>query len=119
MLDLEGTQMKGVTMKRVLIVACAGLLALAAPSPAEARTCAPGLVVGLGNWTLTMAGARFSARLAWSRRARALYGFSYGSWLLADNKRYRCMESGIRERCRAIARPCRAGGPRSPLPAAR
>lgn len=76
---------------------------------AEAKVCKRGTVSALGSWRRTFFGARASARIAWKRRARARYGRRYDTWWRASNKSYGCWSYRGRERCRARARPCRAG----------
>ena len=94
-----------------LAVGAAVLLALAVgmPSGAEAAVCKRKTVSATGEWRATFAGARLSARLAWKRKARALHGGRYDTWLRAANKSYGCWSSRGRERCRATARPSRRG----------
>jgi hypothetical protein len=85
------------------------LLAAAVPNPADAAVCKSATVSALGKWSQTFVGARLSARLAWKRKARALYGTRYDTWWRAADKSYGCWSDGGRERCRATARPCPFG----------
>jgi hypothetical protein len=56
-----------------------------------------------------MFSARASARIAWKRKARAVYGTKFDTWWRSANKSYGCWQYKKRERCRVKARPCRAG----------
>ncbi|MGI9480260.1 MAG: hypothetical protein ACR2PI_26405 [Hyphomicrobiaceae bacterium] len=76
---------------------------------AEAKVCKRAKTGALGSWRRTFIGARASARFAWKRKARARYGRRYDKWWRSRNKSYGCWSYRGRERCRAWARPCRAG----------
>ena len=78
-------------------------------SQAEAAVCKSSTVSAVGSWSRTYAGARYSARRAWRRKARARFGRAYDKWWWAANKSYGCWQHKNRERCRVKARPCRPG----------
>jgi len=90
-------------------IAAALLLAGLAPTSAEAGVCKKARVSALGKWSATMTGARISARLAWKRKTRARYGYTYGTWWRSEDKSYGCWSYKSRKRCRVKARPCRLG----------
>ena len=61
-------------------VVAALLLVSAAPVPVEAAVCKSSKISALGKWQNTMYGARASARYAWKRKARAVYGTKFDTW---------------------------------------
>jgi len=92
-----------------IAIVVALFLVSAAPGPVEAAVCKGSKISALGKWQNTMFGARASARYAWKRKARAIYGTRFDtSWRSAD-KSYGCWSYKKRERCRVKARACRAG----------
>lgn len=95
---------------RLSAVAAVALVSASfAAGPAEAAACKSGKVTALGKWSATMTGARISARYAWKRKARSLYGTRYDTWWRSEDKSYGCWSYNGRERCRVKARPCRPG----------
>jgi len=95
--------------KLITTAVAAVLLVSMAPGVADAAVCKKAKVSALGKWSATMTGARISARLAWKRKARAKYGYAYGTWWRSKDKSYGCWSYKSRERCRVKARPCRPG----------
>lgn len=85
------------------------LLVIVVPSTVEAAVCKGSRVTALGKWQPTMFAARASARYAWKRKTRAIYGSRFDTWWRSANKSYGCWSYNKRERCRVKARPCRAG----------
>lgn len=95
---------------KVSIAVVASLLLVSvAPVSVEAAVCKGSRVTALGKWQSTMFAARASARYAWKRKARAIYGSKFDTWWRSANKSYGCWSYKKRERCRVKARPCRAG----------
>lgn len=87
----------------------ASLLALAPVTSAEAAVCKGSKVSALGDWSSTFIGARLNARLAWKDKTQAIHGSAYDTWWRSSDKSYGCWSHNGRERCRAVARPCRFG----------
>lgn len=78
-------------------------------SHADAAVCKRAKVSATGGWSATFVGARASARMAWKRKVRQRYGTRFDTWWRSAEKSYGCWSYKGRERCRATARPCRAG----------
>lgn len=87
----------------------AALMALAPATSAQAAVCKGGTVSALGDWSNTFVGARLQARLAWKAKAQDIHGSAFDTWWMSENKSYGCWSAGGRERCRAVATPCRFG----------
>lgn len=88
-------------------VLAAGPGSLASSNTAQARTCKGDYVRSWGKRSLTMFGARASARLAWKRASRAINGTKYDTWWPARGKSMRCYTNPRgRKRCIAGAYPC-------------
>lgn len=90
-------------------VIAALLMVSVLPERVEAKVCSTEFVQAIGKLKRTMITARGSARLAWKRKARELYGRKFDSWWRSAEKGYGCWSSNKRERCRIRARPCRGG----------
>lgn len=89
------------------VVCSLGPMGLASSSSAEARSCKSDYHRSWGKHSLTMFGARASARLAWKRASRALHGTRYDTWWPSRGKSMRCYTNRDgRKRCLAGARPC-------------
>ncbi len=88
-----------VTVMTVLIIA----------SPAQAAPkCQPWFNSGKGKVSKTVWGAKFSARAAWRRKIRSLYGLRWIYWHRARERHYYCEKRGSRKhRCIAYAKACR------------
>lgn len=86
-------------------------LAVAGPmmvAPAAAKTCKPYSVAANGEKKVTNLGARISARWHWHRKVLNSTGFVWSTYALASNKYYQCSRSGLKWKCSANARPCKA-----------
>jgi hypothetical protein len=77
-------------------------------APAAAKTCKPYSVSAAGEKKLTNLGARVSARWHWHRKVLKSTGFVWSTYVLASNKYYQCSRSGLKWKCSANARPCKA-----------
>ncbi len=76
--------------------------------PAAAKTCKPYSVSAGGEKKLTNLGARVSARWHWHRKVLKSQGFVWSTYVMASNKYYQCSRSGLKWKCSANARPCKA-----------
>ena len=84
-----------------------GPIGIVASSPAEARSCKHEYIRSWGRPSRTMYGARISARLAWKRASRAIFGTKYDTWWPSRRKSMRCHTNRRNlKRCRAGAFPC-------------
>ncbi|MGI9478351.1 MAG: hypothetical protein ACR2PI_16735 [Hyphomicrobiaceae bacterium] len=98
-------------VRSLLGVLAVCLFAVVLTAPAHAKVCKKSRVSGLSGWNITAVGARIGARKAWRRKVRRLYGRRYARWARANAKSIGCWtanrNSVRRQRCRALARPCR------------
>lgn len=76
---------------------------------AQAKVCKSYNVSKSGGKKWTNFSARVSARLAWSKWVRQNKGFVWSVYAMAKNKSYSCSRKGVKWRCTAHGRPCRAG----------
>ena len=100
-------------IKKIALAGCcaaflaAGPLAVATSDSAEARTCQRDFITSWGNRKNSMTGARISARLAWKRASKAIFGTKYDTWWPSRRKSMKCFTNrNGKKRCRARARPC-------------
>ena len=100
-------------IKNVALVAscaaflAAGPMAVATSDSAEARTCKREFVTAWGSRKNSMFGARVSARLAWKRDSKDIFGTKYDTWWPSKRKSMNCFTNRAgKKRCRARARPC-------------
>jgi hypothetical protein len=77
-------------------------------APAAAKTCKPYSVSATGEKKLTNLAARVSARWHWHRKVLNSEGFVWSTYLMAANKSYQCSRAGVKWKCTARARPCKA-----------
>ena len=86
---------------------------------AEAQTCKPETVVATGRSSLTLAGAKDNAIVAWRREVVAKYGAFWAEFELARDKTVeRCAHTNLRVFvvCEARGQPCTVGqAARSPV----
>lgn len=99
-------------VRSLLSVLATCLLTVMLTAPAHAKVCKKSRVSGLSAWNLTAVGARIGARKAWRRKVRTRHGRPYASWSRSNAKSIGCWtvkrKSLRRQRCRAVARPCRS-----------
>lgn len=88
----------------------AGILAggLVSSDEAAAKTCKSFSVAVQGERKTLNLSARASARWHWHRRVLRDHGFVWSTYFMARGKSYSCSRSGLRWRCTAHGRPCRA-----------
>ena len=55
--------------------------------------------------------AKRNARIQWRMTIRSKYGSRYSDWAFARYRGYQCHKKWGRQRCRAIAQPCRKALP--------
>ena len=76
---------------------------------ASAKVCKPYSASKSGGKKWTNISARISARLDWSKHVRQSNGFVWSMYMMAKNKGFNCHRVGLKWRCTAYGRPCRAG----------
>lgn len=77
-------------------------------APAAAKTCKPYSVSANGEKKYTNLTARISARWHWHRKVLKNQGFVWSTYALASSKYYQCSRSGLKWKCSANAKPCKA-----------
>ena len=96
------------TMKSAAIA-----MALAATVPmttsiAHAKTCKSYSVSKSGGKKWTNLSARLSSRTEWRRHVRGKISWTWSVYAMAKNKGYNCKRKGLKWRCTAYGRPCKA-----------
>ena len=96
---------------KIFAILAAFSLPLLISSGAEAKTCKSYYNSGIGKWSVTKTGARFSARAKWRKKIKNNHGFKWASWTLARGRHYDWCDRNDRGRwkCKALARACRPG----------
>lgn len=76
---------------------------------ASAKVCKSYSISASGDKKVLNLSARVSARWAWHQKVKGQLGFVWSTYMMAKNKGFNCKRVGVKWRCTAYGRPCRAG----------